>query len=203
MILKKTAAVFLCTLTALISVTGCSSKEESSEEIYYGQAYKEVNAKDIYRIYDGRFITDEEADAVAKYFYSVQTQDYELFASTQPAPYLEFLNMQKEGYTQDYLSTFYNDEMEGIGGDFEYTQLEITDCGNKDDDHSLSDISEMLDGIYEDAGEDKLFSETVKDQKYIKCTLTAIKKGDETSAEFTNADQILYVFTCENGIYIL
>ncbi len=194
MILKKTAAVFLCTLTALISVTGCSSKEESSEEIYYGQAYKEVNAKDIYRIYDGRFITDEEADAVAKYFYSVQTQDYELFASTQPAPYLEFLNKQKEGYTQDYLSTFY---------DFEYTQLKITDCGNKDDDHSLSDISEMLDGIYQDAGEDKLFSETVKDQKYIKCTLTAIKKGDETSAEFTNADQILYVFTCENGIYIL
>ena len=78
MILKKTAAVFLCTLTALISVTGCSSKEESSEEIYYGQAYKEVNAKDIYRIYDGRFITDEEADAVAKYFYSVQTQDLSL-----------------------------------------------------------------------------------------------------------------------------
>jgi hypothetical protein len=199
--LKKTAAAILCAAITVLSITGCGEEEELSS--VYGQAIKEVNASDIYRIYDGRYITDEEADAVASYFYSIQTQDYDLFCTTQPPVYIEYLDKQSDDYSKEYLQGMYDDEVEGLGGDYEYTQFEITDCGYESDDPGMTDVIEVMDDIYRANDPDTTFRETINTKKYIEYTLTAVLLDDESSGEYTTEGQILYIFDCDDGIYVL
>ncbi len=198
--LRKIIVFAVCAVSA-VSLAGCGEKEQSSEETYYGQAYKEVDADDIYRIYDGRYVTDEEADAAASYLYAIQNKDSELFKSTQPDFYIDYLEKNEENYVENYLEEEYNGEAESLGGDFEYTQIEITDCGESGTDHSLDDITEMMDGICEEEGIEKPFSETIKDKKYIEYTLTAVLKESD-GAEYSSQGEIMYIITCEDGIYV-
>lgn len=97
------------------------------------------------------------------------------------------------------MDDFYKEVEDGVGGDFDFTQIEVTDCGTSREDSGINDIKELLDGIYEDAGMEKSFSDTVNDAKYIVFNLSAESKDGET---FNLSDEMKYIFTCEDGTYI-
>lgn len=98
------------------------------------------------------------------------------------------------------MDDFYKEVEDGVGGDFDFTQIEVTDCGTSREDSGINDIKELLDGIYEDAGMEKSFSDTVNDAKYIVFNLSAESKDGET---FNLSDEMKYIFTCEDGTHIL
>lgn len=174
-------------------------KDESSEDIYYGQAMKEVNGKDIYLIYDGRFITDDEMDAVINYYDSIQNKDYQLFKSTQSEVYIDYMEGKENTSISVYVDEFYDDIKAELGDNFDFTQIEVTDCGNSSQDNEINNIKELMDGIYSDAGKEKSFSETIKDSKFITINITSITENGE---EYNLPSEIRYIFNCEDGIFI-
>lgn len=200
--LKKIFTAFLCAGAAAILLSACENGSGSSDEMYYGQAVKEVNA-DIYRIYDGRFLSDEEMDAVANYFYSVQTKDSQLFSTLQPEFYIDHFKKDDPQYIDSFLSDYYQTESEDLGGDFIYTQIEVTDCGGEDKDAGLTDILDSLGNFYEEetGGSKKDFLNTVKDAKFIRYAISASPAGSPEE-EYTLSDQIMYVINYDGGIYV-
>lgn len=197
--LKKIVSVLASAAMLSAFMCGCSEKEESSIEMYYGQTMKEVDGKEIYLIYDGRYIEDDEISAIVNYYDAVQKKDYELFESTQNPEYLNFLEAKQGTDISNYVNSTYNDVASELGENFDYTQIEVIDCGDSKDDNGINDIKDLLDGIYEDAGKEKSFSDTVKDEKYIIFDITATTS---TGEEYTLTDELRYIFTCEDGIYI-
>lgn len=196
---KKILSIAVCAVFTGAMFCGCGDKEESSQDYYYGQTLKEVDGKEIYLIYDGRFVEDEEMDALVNYYVSIQNRDYDLFRSVQPETYLEFLedkqSMDIPGYVDDEYSQMETD----LGAGFDFSQIEVTDCGDSKDDNGINDIKDLLDGIYKDTGKEKSFSDTIKSAKYITYDLTATG-GDGDDYNLT--DETKYIFTCEDGIYI-
>lgn len=196
---KKILSIAVCAVFTGAMFCGCGDKEESSQDFYYGQTLKEVDGKEIYLIYDGRFVEDEEMDALVNYYVSIQNKDYDLFRTVQPEAYLEFLedkqSMDIPGYVDDEYSQMETD----LGAGFDFSQIEVTDCGDSKDDNGINDIKDLLDGIYKDAGKEKSFSDTIKSAKYITYDLTAAG-GDGDDYNLT--DETKYIFTCEDGIYI-
>lgn len=138
-------------------------------------------------------------DVLTNYYSSIQRKDYELFKTTQPGPYVDFLEKKQSKEVSSYVDDFYKEVEDGVGGDFDFTQIEVTDCGTSREDSGINDIKELLDGIYEDAGMEKSFSDTVNDAKYIVFNLSAESKDGET---FNLSDEMKYIFTCEDGTYI-
>ncbi|MCI7805307.1 MAG: hypothetical protein MR503_09595 [Oscillospiraceae bacterium] len=196
---KKIISIAVCAVFTGAMLCGCGDKEESSQDYFYGQALKEVDGGEIYLIYDGRFVEDEEMEALVNYYVSIQSKDYELFESVQPEAYLDFLkdkqSMDIEGYVDDEYSQLETD----LGAGFDFSQIEVTDCGDSKDDNGINDIKDLLDGIYKDAGKEKSFSDTIKSAKYVTFDLTAIG-GDGDDYNLT--DEMKYIFNCEDGIYI-
>ena len=198
-LIKKFFSLLTCAVLSASLFCGCGDESGSSNEYYYGQALKEVDGKDIYLIYDGRYVTDDEMDVLTNYYSSIQRKDYELFKTTQPGPYVDFLEKKQSKEVSSYVDDFYKEVEDGVGGDFDFTQIEVTDCGTSREDSGINDIKELLDGIYEDAGMEKSFSDTVNDAKYIVFNLSAESKDGET---FNLSDEMKYIFTCEDGTYI-
>ncbi len=196
---KKVISVLASAVVATSFMCGCSKTEESSFEMYYGQAMKEVDSEEIYLIYDGRYITDDEMSTVADYYDAIQKKDTKLFESTQNKEYLNFLEAKQGTGISNYLTSEYQAAENELGEGFDYTQIEVIDCGDATDDNGINDIKDLLDGIYEEAGCKKSFSETVKDEKYIIFDVTA---KTSTGEEYTLPEELRYIFTCEDGIYI-
>lgn len=201
-LLKKFISLSACAALIITCLGGCGKKDSSSEdsqEIYYGQAYKEVDGKDIYLIYDGRFIEDSEMDALSDYYNSIQKKDAELFKSTQPEQYIKFIETNQSTDINDFLKDQYSQLESELGSDFDFSQIEVTDCGDSSDDTGLNDIKELLDGIYKDSGMEKSFSDTIKSSKYVTFDLSATTSDGEN---YNLTDETKYIFTCDDGIYI-
>lgn len=198
-LLKKILSLVLCAAFAGSILCGCGDEKESSQDYYYGQALKEVDGKGIYMIYDGRFVEDEEMDVILNYYSSIQNKDYELFKSTQPEAYIDFLEEKQSLDISGYVDDEFDQLEADLGSGFAFEQIEVTACGDSRDDSGINDIKDLLDGIYEDAGKEKSFSDTIKSAKYIIFDLTAIG-GD--GSDYTLSDEMKYIFTCDDGIYI-
>lgn len=196
---KKFFAIVLCSVLTTGLLGGCGEEKESSQEDYYGQALKEVNGKEIYMIYDGRYVEDEEMDVLAKYYDSIQKKDYEAFKTTQSEEYLKFLEEKQTTDISSYVDETYTEFETDLGTGFDFSQIEVVDCGDSTIDNGINDIKDLLDGIYEDNGEEKSFSDTVKDAKYVKFDVTATGSNE---VNYTLSDEIRYIFNCEDGIYI-
>lgn len=198
-LIKKIFSLLSCAVFSAILFCGCADESSSSNKDYYGQALKEVDGKEIYLIYDGRYVTDDEMNAITDYYSAIQNKDYELFKTTQPVPYIDFLEDKQSKEITSYVDDFYKEVEDGVGDEFDFSQLEVTDCGSSREDTGINDIKELLDGIYEDSGMEKSFSDTVEDAKYIVFNLSAESQSGET---FNLTDEMKYIFTCEDGIYI-
>ncbi len=201
-LLKKIISLSACAAIALSCFCGCGKKDSSSEEsqeFYYGQAYKEVDGKDIYLIYDGRFIEDSEMDALSDYYNSIQKKDTELFKSTQPEQYIKFIESNQSSDISTFLNDQYSQLESELGEGFDFSQIEVTDCGDSKDDAGLNDIKDLLDGIYKDAGMEKSFSDTIKSSKYVTFDISATTSDGET---LNLTDETKYIFNCDDGIYI-
>lgn len=197
---RKFLSVTLAATLSLSAFCGCEEENQSSViKPSYG-LLKHVEKEEIYLMYDGNYVSDEEMDAVADYFEALQKCDTELFRKTQPKPYIAYLE-QKEGKD---ISTHINEQNKAtasaLGEGFDYTEIEVTDCGDVTRDNGINDIKELLDGIYSEMGEKKTFSETVKEAKFIIANISASGSDGGT---YNLTDNIIYIFNCEDGIYIL
>lgn len=197
---RKIFAMALCALISVSALSGCGDDDTSSIEMTYGMTMKHVDKKDLYMIYDGNYISDEEMDAVYNYFTSFQNCDEELFRSTQPKAYISYLEESKDTDISGYLKGENKSVSSALGEGFDYTEIEVIECGDKAQDNGINDVTELLDGIYTELGEEKIFSETIKEAKYIYCDITATGADGGT---YTLTDQLVYIFNCEDGIYIL
>lgn len=200
-VLKKVIYAVACALLISSGLCGCEDKssDDTSSEIYYGEAVKEVNRGDIYLIYDGRFVSDDEMDVLADYYISIQNKDHDKFSSTQPEEYINFLVNETNMNVEEILDREYNNNSNWLGeGEFKFTQIEVTDCGDSSKDKGISDIMDTVDGVYKDMGKDTKFSDTVKESKYVTYDIYAV--CDE--GEYVKPSQTKYIFSCEDGIYI-
>lgn len=196
---RKIVSLSLCAVMTCCLFSSCGETQSQSSESYYGQAVKEVNRKDIYLIYDGNFVSDEEMDVLANYYTSIQKKDTELFCSTQPEFYTEYLEENQSGGIDDYITSEYEYLEKSIGKNFDFSQIEVTDCGNSENDRSFEEIRELLDGICTENGIDKKFSESIKDEKYVVFDLSALSPEGE---EYALKQVKKYIFSCDDGIYI-
>lgn len=196
--IKKILSAVICAVFAVAMLTGCGKEEESSKLIY-GQTIKEVGGNDIYLIYDGNFVSDDEMSVLSNYYISLKNKDNDLFRTTMPEEYIKFLE-EKNSYDIDqFIESEYSSIESELGEGFDFTQIEVLDCGNSSADNRIEEIEEMLDGIYSDAGLEKSFSDTIKDAKYLNYDITALTDGGEV---YKLTEQIKYIFNCEDGIYI-
>lgn len=196
---RKILSIAVCAVFTGAMLCGCGDEKESSQDYYYGQALKEVDGKDIYLIYDGRFIEDQEMETLVNYYVSIQSKDNELFESTQPEAYIDFLESKQAVDIEKYVEDEYSQLETDLGEGFDFSQIEVTGCGDSKDDSGINDIKDLLDGIYKDAGKEKSFSDTIKSAKYVTFDLTATG-GDGDDYNLT--DEMKYIFNCEDGIYI-
>lgn len=196
--IKKILSAVICAVFAAAMLTGCGKEEESSKLIY-GQTIKEVDGNDIYLIYDGNFVSDDEMSVLSNYYVSLKNKNNDLFRTTMPEEYIKFLE-EKNSYDIDqFIESEYSSIESELGEGFDFTQIEVLDCGNSIADNRIKEIEEMLDGIYSDAGLEKSFSDTIKDAKYLNYDITALTDGGEV---YKLTKQIKYIFNCEDGIYI-
>lgn len=200
--IKKIIYALVCTVLISSILCGCEDKsnDDTSTEIYYGEAVKEVNRGDIYLIYDGRFVSDDEMDVLADYYISIQNKDYDKFSSTQPEEYINFLLKETSMNIEEILDREYNNNSNWLseGKGFKFSQIEVIDCGDSSKDTGISDIMDTVDGVYKDMGKDRKFSDTVKESKYV--TYDVYATCDD--GEYVNPAQTKYIFNCEDGIYI-
>ena len=196
--LRKVLSITMAAILSLSAFCGCG-EEESSTENFYGQIMKEVDGKEIYLIYDGRYLADEEMDAVVDYYCSIQDCDTERFCSTQPEVYISYLEEKQSADMSSFVSGEHDSIASALGEGFDFTQIEVTDYGTAKEDNGINDIKELLDGIYTELGKEPVFSETVKDTKYINFDISATGADGDT---YNLTDEMLYIFNCEDGIYI-
>lgn len=197
--IKKILIAAICSVLAATMLTGCEKKEEEVSEEYYGQALKEVDGNDIYLIYDGRFVSDDEMSVLSNYYVSIKNKDKDLFRTTIPDEYIKFLE-EKNSYDIDqYIESEYEYIASELGEGFDFSQIEVSNCVSGSAEIKIEEIKEMLNGIYSDAGIEKSFSDTVKDAKRVSFDITMLNKDGE---EYSMKGQTKYIFNCEDGIYI-
>lgn len=92
--MRKVTALIIAAVFSTLLFCGCSNEENSSvayEDLPYGSTMRQIVDGNIELLYDGRFITDEEMNAVSDYYYSIQTSDETLFESTLPELYIKYI----------------------------------------------------------------------------------------------------------------
>lgn len=202
--MKKFAVLLFSILFTATLFCGCDKEESQTvnyEDLDYGTTMRQIIDGNIDMYFDSRFFTDEEMNAVSDYFYAIQTEDVDLFLKTQPEHYINYLMEESGMEASDFLEDYSSDVIENLGEGFEYTYIEATNCETDEIETGIDEIKELLNGIYEDQNNDKTFEETIKSAKYVTLELTAKSQNDDNTYVFP--DKTLYVFTCEDGIYII
>lgn len=195
---------FLCLLMSVIlSVTVCcgcdnDDKSVSMKDLPYGSTMRELIDTDIKICFDGRFFDDDEMRAVSNYYFAIQTQNTELFESTQNAAYVEYLEKNSGLTIEDFLKSIASEDSESLGENFEYTYIEVTNMGDATNDTEITEIIDLMNSIYEEKKESKTFKDTVKSGKFATINIIAESGGES----YTLSNQIVYVFNCDDGIYI-
>lgn len=201
--MKKIIALIFTMIFSAVLLCGCNEDEKGNsvayEDLEYGSTMRQILNGNIDLYFDGRFLTDEEMNAVSDYYYAVETDDLELFKTTQPEYYVEFLEQQSGNSLESYLNDEKKDVVEATGENFKYTSIEVTSCGDSSEDQGITDIIDMLNGVYEDYGASSKFEDTLKDANFIMADLT-VTVGDE---EYLYTDKLIYIFNCGDNIYIL
>jgi hypothetical protein len=203
--MRKVTALIITAVFSAMLLCGCSNESSNSstayEDLPYGSTMRQLLDGNIDILFDGRFITDDEMKTVSNYYYSIETSDEALFKSTLPELYIKYLEEKSGEDISGYMNDSASQMKSSIGENFKYESIEATDCGDKSADSGITDIIDMLNGIYKEYNAPKSFEDTIKDAKYLKLNLTAT--SGEDSSEFTFEDQIIYIFNCEDGIYII
>ncbi len=109
--------------------------------------------------------------------------------------------MEFEQQSGNSLESYLNDEKgrsRRNGENFKYTSIEVTSCGDSSEDQGITDIIDMLNGVYEDYGASSKFEDTLKDAKFIMADLT-VTVGDE---EYLYTDKLIYIYLTAEIIYI-
>ena len=87
-IMKKIIALIFTMIFSAVLLCGCNEDEKGNsvayEDLEYGSTMRQILNGNIDLYFDGRFLTDEEMNAVSDYYYAVETDDLELFKTTQP-----------------------------------------------------------------------------------------------------------------------
>ncbi len=197
--IKKILSLVLCALIPVCILCGCEDDGDiAMEDLPYGSTMRQLKDTPITICVDGRFITDEEMRMVADYFYAVQTRDVELFKKTQNPDYVSYLEKNSDQNLEDFLTNISMEDENALGENFEYSYIEAVGCGGRNSDSQINDIIELMNTIYEENGREKSFDDTIKDEKFLTLSLTANSEGKT----YNHDDLIIYVFTCEDGIYI-
>ncbi|MGN1480896.1 hypothetical protein [Porcipelethomonas sp.] len=203
--MKKFLSLMIAMVFSAVLFCGCSEEEDISnmkeEDMPYGSTMRQTSSHDIDMLFDRRFFTDEEMNKLADYYYSVQTKDTELFESTQPKYYIDYLKENSGQEVSDFINEVSEDTVAALGESYKFISIEATNCGGRNADTNIDDIITMLNGIYEENGAEKSFEETLTDVKFALLDLTASPDGE--SNEYSYTDKIIYIFDCEDGIYII
>lgn len=201
--MKKIITLIFTMIFSAVLLCGCNEDEKGNsvayEDLEYGSTIRQILNGNIDLYFDGRFLTDEEMNAVSDYYYAIQTGDVELFKSTQPEYYLEFIEQQSGSSLESYINDEKKEIEEATGENFKYTSIEAIDCGDSSEDQGLTDIIDMLNGVYEDYGAASKFEDTLEDSKFILADLT-VTVGEE---EYMYTDKLIYILNCGDNIYIL
>ena len=205
--IKKILALSLCTIllgTSVTTLSGCGKKNEkenasSAVEKAYGLHMKENKVNEITMLYDSEFVTDDEAEAICKYYSSLEKKDAQTFASLMPDAYIDFITKQNGQTATTMMKNIYNELEDTLGSEFKFDYIDITDSGTEETESGIREVIEMMDSIYEEQGEKKKFSETLKSSKYIRFDIS-VKVG---SSYMDKDNQEFYLFTTDNGIYII
>lgn len=201
--MKKIAALIFTVIFSAVILCGCNDDEKEKsvayEDFEYGTTVRQILNGNIDLYFDGRFLTDEEMNAVSDYFYAIETGDLELFKSVQPEYYAEALEKHNGSSLENYLNDAKNDIVKATGENFKFVSIEATDCGDSSADEGIADIIDMLNDMYKEYKAETTFEETVKDSKFILANMT-VTVGE---TEYTYSDKLVYIFNCGDDIYIL
>ncbi len=205
--IKKIIALSLCTILlagTASALSGCGKKEgkesaSSAVEKVYGLHMKENRIHRIAMLYDSEFVTDDEAETLYKYYSSLEEKDAQTFASLMPDAYIDFLSKQNGQTATTMMKNIYNELEDTLGPGFKFDYIDITDSGTEETESGIREVIEMMDSIYEEQGEKKKFSETLKSAKYVRFDIS-VKAG---TSYLDKDNQMFYLFTTDDGIYII
>lgn len=197
--MKKILSLILCAVLASGTLCACDSDENvAMEDLPYGATLRQLKDTDIDICFDGRYFTDDEMRVVSDYYYSLQTQDEQLFASTQSEQYIKYIEKNSEKAVGDFMKEIYDKTAASLGENYKYTYIEAVACGDRTDDLQIDEITSLMDSIYEENGSDTTFKETITSAKYAVLDFVAETNGES----YTYTDQVVYIFTCTDGIYV-
>lgn len=196
---KKFLAILLCAVISSTSFCGCDDNENvAMEDLPYGATMRQLNDTKIDICYDGRYFTDEEMKIVSDYYYSIQTLDTELFKKTQNSDYISYIEKNSGQKAEDFLKTLSDNNTAALGEGYKYSYIEAVNYGDKSDDIGIGEIIELMNSIYKENGKDEAFEDTLLDEKFASFDIIAMSGGQE----YTQSNQIVYIFTCKDGVYI-
>lgn len=202
--MKKFLALIFTMVFSAVLFCGCNDDDTGNvkeEDLPYGSTMRQMSSHNIDMLYDRRYFSDEEMNKLADYYYSVQTGDTELFESTQPKFYIDYLKEQSGQEVSDFINSVSEDTVSALGENYTFTLIEATNCGGRSADTNIDDIITMMNGIYEQNNAEKSFEDALIEAKFALLDLTASPEGE--SDQYTYSDQIIYIFNCEDGIYII
>lgn len=150
--LSRTLALFLMAAVTLCG-TGCDNTAENAEkqnvameDLQYGATMKTDTTLPVPVEYDKRFLAEEEAAVLSRYYHSVQEQDTEQFKTALVDFYLDYILettyngiFEADAYVKQLNSAF----QEAAGGEFTFQLVEVTTC--KDETSPTSGIDYLKD----------------------------------------------------------
>ena len=204
--MKKLLAILLSCTAFLCVLSGCGESKGNlmgdienmaEEDMPYGSTMRELKDGSLTICFDGRFLEDEMMKKVSDYFYAVQTEDLDLFKSVSSQDYLDYVEINSGINTIDYLKQIKANEETAIGSKFNYTYLEVTECKKKGEDSQIDEIIKLMDQIYKDNNKSDTFEKSIKEAYALIVDVTS----DANGSSFNNEVNV-YVFDCEDGIYV-
>lgn len=197
--MKKFLFLLICTIMSASIFCGCDDGDSvPMEDLPYGSTMRQLNDASVTICFDGRYFTDEEMKMVSDYFYAVQTKDVELFKKTLNPDFVSYLEINSNQNLEDFLTNISMEDAAALGENFQYSYIEAVSCGDKSDDMQIEEIIDLMNTIYEENGKDESFRDTIKDEKFATLNITANSDGNS----YNHDGVVLYIFTCNDGIYI-
>lgn len=202
MIFKK--ALCLSMAIAMLSLTACKEEKKGSVRLEYGKnMVSETESNLPFSIeFDNHFLTNEEADAIVNYYYSIQKQDEELAKQSSYPAYLDYLAETYEfDSVKDFLKSNYDTMGNVLGTDnYEFKNIKITSCVTEQDKDVYSyfdEIDELLDSSAEGT------SSKIEKRKLVEADITCTADGKDISLTEKAQEQQLYIYTIDGKPYVL
>ena len=202
MILKK--ALCLSMAIAMLSLTACKEEKNGSVRLEYGKnMVSETESNLPFSIeFDNHFLTNEEADAIVNYYYSIEKQDEELAKQNSYPAYLDYLTKTYDfGSVKDFLKSNYDTMGNVLETDnYEFKNIKITSCVTEQDKDVYSyfdEIDELLDASAEGT------SSKIEKRKLVEADITCTVDGKDISLTEKAGAQQLYIYTIDGKPYVL